>query len=60
MLDTSIVRGAFRQTQVVVAIPKNSPAALSYVESWMKTAKESGLVRLIFAAHGLNGETVVP
>lgn len=55
-----IVHGAFQQTQVAVAVPKNRPAALSYVATWMKTAKESGLARRIFAAHGLDAEAVAP
>jgi polar amino acid transport system substrate-binding protein len=55
-----IVSGGFQQTQVAVAVPKGRPAALAYVTTWLDRAKQSGLVRKTFDAHGFDTDAVTP
>lgn len=53
-----IVTGAFQQTSVSVAVPKDRPAALTFVTQWLEDAKRSGAVGGIFARHGLGEQAV--
>ena len=55
-----IVTGGFQRTQVAVALPKSRPTALAFVTAWLDGAKQSGLVRRIFDAHGFASESVAP
>ena len=55
-----IVSGGFQHTQVAVAVPKGRPGALASVSAWLEGAKQSGLVRRTFDAHGFGSDAVAP
>lgn len=54
------VTGRFQQTLSAVAVPKERAAAPAYVDTWLKEAKRSGLVRQIFDEQGLREDVVAP
>jgi polar amino acid transport system substrate-binding protein len=55
-----ILDGAFHQTGIGIAVPKNRPHALAYVTVFLEYAKASGLVRKAFDAIGLQDLAVAP
>lgn len=55
-----ILDGAFHQTGIAIAIPKNRPIALAYVTAFMENAKASGMVRRAFDDAGLKELAVAP
>ena len=55
-----ILDGAFQQTGIAIALPKNRPDALAYVSAFMEQAKASGLVRKAFDDAGLAQLEVAP
>jgi len=55
-----ILDGAFQITGVAIAIQKNRPAALAYVEEFIKKAKADGTVRRAFDDAGLSRLTIAP
>jgi len=55
-----ILDGAFHQTGIAIAVPKNRPGALAYVTAFMEEAKASGIVRKAFDDAGLKALAVAP
>jgi polar amino acid transport system substrate-binding protein len=55
-----ILDGAFLQTGVAIAVPKNRPNALAYVSTFMEDAKKSGVVQRAFDNAGLKDLPVAP
>ena len=55
-----ILDGAFHQTGIAIAVPKNRPNALAYVTAFVEEAKASGLVRRAFDDAGLTELAVAP
>ena len=55
-----ILDGAFQTTGVAIAVQKDRPAALAYVETFIVAAKADGTVRRAFDAAGLNRLAVAP
>jgi polar amino acid transport system substrate-binding protein len=55
-----ILDGAFLQTGVAIAVPKERPNALAYVSAFMEDAKKSGAVERAFDNAGLKGLPVAP
>jgi polar amino acid transport system substrate-binding protein len=55
-----ILDGAFHQTGIAIAVPKNRPNALAYVTTFMEDAKASGIVRRAFDDAGLKELAVAP
>ena len=55
-----ILDGAFHQTGIAIAVPKNRPNALAYVTAFVEEAKASGLVRRAFDDAGLKELAVAP
>jgi polar amino acid transport system substrate-binding protein len=55
-----ILDDAFLSSSTAVAVPKNKPAALTYVSAFVEEAKASGLVRRGFDAVGLNTAIIAP
>ena len=55
-----ILDGAFHQTGIGIAVPKNRPEALAYVTAFLQDAKASGVVRNAFDAAGLDSLAVAP
>lgn len=55
-----ILEGAFHQTGIAIAVPKNRPNALAYVTTFVEDAKASGLVRRAFDDAGLKELAVAP
>src|SRR5258708_71234 len=48
-----ILDGAFQVTDVAIAIQKNRPAALAYLQGFIESAKADGTIRRAFDAAGL-------
>jgi polar amino acid transport system substrate-binding protein len=57
---SKILKGAFQQTSISIALPKHRPAALHYASAFIEHAKESGVIRRIFDNAGLQAESVAP
>ncbi len=55
-----ILDGAFHQTGIGIAVPKNRPNALAYVTAFLEDAKATGIVRKAFDAAGLKQLEVAP
>ncbi len=55
-----VLDGAFLNSFVAVAVPKNKPAALSYARAFVEEAKASGLVRRALDDAGLKTSVVAP
>jgi polar amino acid transport system substrate-binding protein len=55
-----ILDGAFHQTGIGIAVPRNRPKALAYVTAFMEDAKAAGIVRRAFDAAGLTELAVAP
>ena len=55
-----ILDGAFHQTGIAIAVPKDRPNALAYVTAFMEEAKASGMVRRVFDDAGLKQLAVAP
>jgi len=55
-----ILDDAFLNSTTAIAVPKNKPAALAYVNAFIEEAKASGLVRRGFDGVGLTGSIVAP
>jgi polar amino acid transport system substrate-binding protein len=55
-----VLEGSFQTTGIAVAVPKNRPAALSFVSTFITKAKATGAVRRAFDKVGLTGEPVAP
>jgi polar amino acid transport system substrate-binding protein len=55
-----IVDGAFQQTGIAIAVPKERQAALAYVTTFMEEAKANGLVRRALDAAGFKDDPVAP
>jgi polar amino acid transport system substrate-binding protein len=57
---TRVLDGSFATGKQAIAVPKQRPAALSYVCRFMEGAKASGAVRRALDAAGVKDETVAP
>ena len=55
-----ILEGGFLNSVTAVAVPKNKPAALAYVDRFVEEAKASGRVRRAFDDIGLKSSVVAP
>lgn len=55
-----VLEGHFHVEAVAVAVPKNRPAALTYVSDFIETAKASGVVRKALDSAGFKDATVAP
>jgi len=55
-----VLDGAFQVTGVAISVPKNKPAALSYVSRFVEKAKTDGTLRRAFDAAGLHDLAVAP
>jgi polar amino acid transport system substrate-binding protein len=55
-----LLAGAFLNSYVAVAVPKNRPAALAYASAFVEQAKAAGLVRGWLDSAGLRGAMVAP
>jgi len=55
-----ILDGHFHTTAIAIAVPKNRPAALAHVRTFLEDAKASGLVRQAFDKAGLRSTAVAP
>jgi polar amino acid transport system substrate-binding protein len=55
-----ILDGGFLNSVTAVAVPKNKPAALAYVTTFVEEAKASGAVRRAFDDIGLKTAVVAP
>jgi polar amino acid transport system substrate-binding protein len=55
-----ILDGAFQTIGVAIAVPKDHPAALAYVKSFIEKAKADGTVRRAFDDAGLNELPIAP
>lgn len=55
-----ILGDAFQQTGIAIAVPKNRPAALAYVSTFIEEAKASGLLRQIFDRAGRQEDQIAP
>jgi polar amino acid transport system substrate-binding protein len=55
-----VLPGHFQATGVAVAVPKNHPAALAWVTSYMEQAKASGAVRKALDDNGMKDAAVAP
>jgi polar amino acid transport system substrate-binding protein len=55
-----ILDGAFQETSISIAVPKDRPAALACVTAFLEAAKRSGLVRRAFDRIGRVDEAVAP
>jgi polar amino acid transport system substrate-binding protein len=53
-----LLEGYFHRSSIAVAVPKDRPAALAHVRSFMDGAKAGGLIRRIFDAAGLQATAV--
>jgi polar amino acid transport system substrate-binding protein len=55
-----VLDGAYLNSYVAVAVPKNKPAALAYASAFVEEAKASGSVRRALDSIGLTISTVAP
>lgn len=55
-----ILEGRFHATGIAIAVPRNRPAALAYVRTFLEQAKASGLVRRALDKAGLRSTAVAP
>jgi polar amino acid transport system substrate-binding protein len=55
-----VLDGAFLNSYVAVAVPRNKPAALAYVSAFVEEAKASGSVRRSLDGIGLKSSVVAP
>jgi polar amino acid transport system substrate-binding protein len=55
-----ILDGAFQTTGVAIALHKDRPAALAYLNDFIASAKANGIVRRAFDAAGLNRLSIAP
>jgi polar amino acid transport system substrate-binding protein len=55
-----VLPGHFQATGVAIAVPKNHPAALAWVTSYMEQAKASGIVRRALDDNGMKDSAVAP
>jgi len=55
-----ILDGAYQITGVAISVPKNKPAALAFVTSFIEKAKVDGTLRRAFDAAGLRDLSVAP
>lgn len=55
-----ILEGGFFNSTTAIAVPRNRPAALAYVNAFMEEAKASGDVRAAFDRIGLTASVVAP
>jgi polar amino acid transport system substrate-binding protein len=55
-----VLDDAFLNSTTAVAVPKNKPAALAYVSTFIEEVKASGLVRRSFDAVGMTTSQVAP
>lgn len=55
-----ILDGAFQTTGVGIALQKNRPAALAFINDFVEAAKADGTVRRAFDAAGLNALAIAP
>ena len=55
-----IVDGAFQQTSIAIALPKERPGALRYMTAFMQEAKSSGLIRSALDKAGAKDLAVAP
>jgi polar amino acid transport system substrate-binding protein len=55
-----VLDGAYLNSYVAVAVPKNRPAALAYASEFVEEAKASGLVRRSLDSFGMQSSVVAP
>jgi polar amino acid transport system substrate-binding protein len=55
-----VLDGGFLNSTTAVAVPKNKPAALTYVSVFIEEEKASGAVRRAFDQMGLTNSQVAP
>jgi polar amino acid transport system substrate-binding protein len=55
-----LLDGYFHRSSIAIAVPKNRPASLAYVRSFVEGAKAGGMVRGIFDKAGLAATAVAP
>jgi polar amino acid transport system substrate-binding protein len=55
-----IVEGGFQHTGIAIAVPKDRPAALAAITTFMEDAKRSGIVRHALDDAGFKDEPVAP
>jgi polar amino acid transport system substrate-binding protein len=55
-----IVDGAFQQTSIAIALPKERAGALRYLTAFMQEAKSSGLIRSALDKAGARDLAVAP
>jgi polar amino acid transport system substrate-binding protein len=55
-----ILDGRFHATGIAIAVPKNRPAALAHVRTFLEQAKASGLIRRALDNAGLRSTAVAP
>jgi polar amino acid transport system substrate-binding protein len=55
-----VLPGAYLNSFVAVAVPKNKPAALAYASTFVEEAKASGMVRRSLDSVGMQSSVVAP
>jgi polar amino acid transport system substrate-binding protein len=55
-----LLDGYFHKTGIAMAVPKNRPAALAHVRTFIEGAKAGGLIRRTFDSAGLQDTAVAP
>src|SRR5262249_41316306 len=55
-----ILDGHLHQTAIAIAVPRNRPAALAHVRSFLEGARASGLIRRVLDTAGLQSTAVAP
>ena len=55
-----VLPGAYLNSFVAVAVPKNKPAALAYASAFVEEAKASGMVRRSLDSVGMQSSVVAP
>jgi polar amino acid transport system substrate-binding protein len=59
-LGSCIVDGAFQQTSIAIALPKERPRVLRTMTAFMQEAKSSGLIRRALDKAGVRDLAVAP
>jgi polar amino acid transport system substrate-binding protein len=57
---SQVLPGAYLNSFIAVAVPKNKPAALAYVSAFVEEAKASGMVRRSLDGVGMQSSVVAP
>jgi polar amino acid transport system substrate-binding protein len=55
-----VLEGAYLNSYVAVAVPKDRPSALAYATAFVKEAKASGLVRRVLDSFGMQTSVIPP